>query len=235
MKNKILAYSLAIISSFSLLIIILITSVDIVCYYLPNYYKNEFVKYEVDKTLKIDINNLVEVTDDMMDYLLDKRDTLADIKTTINNKDNVAFFNNKEIAHMKDVKDLFTKGRFFRVILICILIMSLILIKLLKVNIKKVLAKSFLCTSFLSFLISLILFLCISSNFSMYFVKFHEIFFTNDLWLLDPATDNLINLVPLGFFIDTSKNIAMIFILGVLVLLCSSIIVLYNDKQKQER
>ena len=40
---------------------------------------------------------------------------------------------------------------------------------------------------------------------------FHHIFFTNDLWILDPATDMLINIVPEGFFMDTAARIALLF------------------------
>lgn len=39
-------------------------------------------------------------------------------------------------------------------------------------------------------------------DFDWAFVKFHEIFFNNDLWLLDPRTDRLIQLMPIQFFIN---------------------------------
>lgn len=39
----------------------------------------------------------------------------------------------------------------------------------------------------------------ISTDFTKYFIMFHHIFFSNDLWILDPSTDMLINIVPEGF------------------------------------
>ena len=42
---------------------------------------------------------------------------------------------------------------------------------------------------------------------------FHHLFFDNDLWILDPAKDNLINLLPEGFFSDTAFRIGEIFLL----------------------
>lgn len=51
----------------------------------------------------------------------------------------------------------------------------------------------------------------VSADFNRYFTLFHHIFFDNDLWLLNPDTDRLINIVPLGFFMDTVLWIAVIF------------------------
>ena len=48
---------------------------------------------------------------------------------------------------------------------------------------------------------------------------FHEMFFSNDLWLLDPNTDMLINIVPEPFFIDTSLYICITFIIGSVLLI----------------
>lgn len=39
------------------------------------------------------------------------------------------------------------------------------------------------------------------TDFERFFIFFHEIAFTNDLWLLDPRTDLLIRLMPETFFI----------------------------------
>ncbi|WP_368259501.1 TIGR01906 family membrane protein [Enterococcus sp. 2201sp1_2201st1_C11_2201SCRN_220225] len=39
-----------------------------------------------------------------------------------------------------------------------------------------------------------------AAGFDTFFVKFHELFFSNDDWLFDPATDPIINVLPEGFF-----------------------------------
>ena len=53
----------------------------------------------------------------------------------------------------------------------------------------------------------------ISTDFTKYFIIFHKIFFTNDLWQLDPRTDLLINIVPEPFFMDTAARIGITFCL----------------------
>src|SRR3989337_2913922 len=40
------------------------------------------------------------------------------------------------------------------------------------------------------------------TDFSGAFLQFHYLAFSNDLWQLDPRTDNLIRMFPEGFFLD---------------------------------
>ena len=45
------------------------------------------------------------------------------------------------------------------------------------------------------------------ADFDSLFVLFHRLAFTNNLWLLNPATDLLIRLMPLSFFITYAAAI----------------------------
>ena len=49
----------------------------------------------------------------------------------------------------------------------------------------------------------------IQSDFTQYFTYFHEIFFNNDLWLLDPKTEILIQMMPEPFFIKAAIGIGL--------------------------
>jgi integral membrane protein (TIGR01906 family) len=51
----------------------------------------------------------------------------------------------------------------------------------------------------------------IAVDFDNAFTIFHLLFFNNDLWILDPSVDLLINMVPLPFFIDISIFIGALF------------------------
>jgi len=51
-------------------------------------------------------------------------------------------------------------------------------------------------------------------DFNTVFYRFHMVSFTNDLWLLDPKTDRLIQLFPSGFFFDAAMRIALSAMLG---------------------
>ena len=55
---------------------------------------------------------------------------------------------------------------------------------------------------------------------------------TNDLWILDPSTDLLINIVPEPFFVDTAFRIAVTY--GISVIAVFSACVLWLKKQKKQ-
>lgn len=71
-----------------------------------------------------------------------------------------------------------------------------------------------------------------STDFTKYFIMFHHIFFSNDLWILDPATDMLINIVPEGFFMDTAARIALLF--GSLSLILFGVCLLLTIKNRRK-
>ena len=47
------------------------------------------------------------------------------------------------------------------------------------------------------------------ADFNGAFTAFHHMLFTNDLWLLDPATDRMIRMFPEPFFIDIAARIGL--------------------------
>ncbi|MEY8321258.1 TIGR01906 family membrane protein [Lachnospiraceae bacterium 46-61] len=191
----------------ALIAVILISSVDIAIYGNIGYFQKEYQKYNVLKNINMNEKDLLYVTEEMMSYLKGNRNDLH-IKTTIDNKQQ-EFFNQKEIAHMEDVKVLFLNGILIRKIGVVICIAAIIFLTF--QNKKRFLLLS-LKKGMISFIVMIgILSAIISTNFTKYFIIFHKIFFSNNLWILNPDTDRLINIVPEPFFIDTAIRIAAIF------------------------
>ena len=74
---KLLHYLLGILSAFCLIFILLITSVEAVVYWTPGYFEKEYEKYQVlDHLPAMTMEDLLEVTDEMMDYLRGDREDL---------------------------------------------------------------------------------------------------------------------------------------------------------------
>ena len=197
-------------TAFCLMIILLITSVEAVVYWTPGYFEREYTKYNVlDSLPSMTMEDLLEVTDEMMDYLKGEREDLHVV--TIMDGQEREFFNEREIAHMEDVQVLFLRAMSLRRACIFICVLCLGFLFLTKAPVRRVLPPSICAGTGLFFGITAILALIISGEFTKYFVIFHHIFFDNDLWILDPATDMLINIVPEGFFMDTAARIALLF------------------------
>ena len=53
-----------------------------------------------------------------------------------------------------------------------------------------------------------------SVDFDAFWTAFHHVAFRNDLWLLNPSTDLMINLFPAAFFSKLVFRIVMMFAIG---------------------
>lgn len=199
--------SIAIGFSLILFLVLLFTSFQIIVYNL-NYYEGQYEKRNIAHKVGVSEKDLMFITENMLKYLKDERNTL-DMQVTVNNKLEEVF-GQREKAHMVDVKDLFIMGTSIRNVGAIILVLFMIYFYFNKNIAFKILG--FIKYVFLA-IIGLILLLSslLVINFNKYFTIFHEIFFDNDLWLLDPNEDILINIVPEDFFFETSMYILILF------------------------
>lgn len=220
---------LGVLCAFCLMIIFLITSVEAVVYWTPGYFEQEYSRYQVAEAVQMEMNDLLEVTDEMMDYLRGDREDLH-VLTVVNGEER-EFFNEREIAHMEDVQGLFLKALALR--RSCLLIAVgciLILCTKYRSSVRTLLPRALCAGTGLFFLLTALLAGIISTNFTKYFIIFHKIFFSNDLWILDPRTDLLINIVPEPFFVDTAARIAITF--GMMTLCLFAICVFFIRREK---
>lgn len=218
MKQKnLLAWAAGILCTFCLMIIFLITSVESVVYWTPGYFEREYTMYNVPETVSMEMNDLLYVTDEMMMYLRgDGRDDL-NISVPVDGHTR-PFFNEREMAHMEDVRNLFIGALHLRTACIAAAFLCLALMFLVKADVKRILPRAVCTGTGIFMVLTAGLALLISTDFTKYFIIFHKIFFDNDLWILDPATDLLINIVPEPFFADTAARIAFTFSFLVLAL-----------------
>ena len=222
---------LGILTAFALMFTLLITSVEAVCYWVPGYYQHEYTKYSVlDNLPSMTMDDLLIVTEEMMAYLRGNREDLH-VKTVMGGEYR-EFFTEREIAHMEDVQGLFLAAVFLRRLCLVLIFFCIGTIYLTKGNLRLILPKMLFFGTLLFFGTAAVLGLIISTDFSKYFIVFHHIFFDNDLWILDPSVDMLINIVPEPFFVDTAARIGVTYGISVAVVffLCIVCIVLTGKK-----
>lgn len=215
---------LSALAGIAMLIILLISSFEIGAYSDFGWYEKEYAKYNVLDDLEMEMSDAMQVTKEMMSYLRGNRADLV-VETKVDGEER-EFFNDREKAHMVDVKNLFIGGMWLRRGAILILAISFLVLIKTKADWKQLLPKSFLITigSFVG--ITLAAGVLFMTDFHRYFMIFHEIFFTNDLWLLDPDTDLLIRMLPEGFFLDMVKRIGLIFLILMVIVLVISVVIL---------
>lgn len=228
---KVLHRMTGVIAGVATIVFLLITAFEIAAYSDYGWYEKAYEKYEVLDDLEMDMPHVMEVTKEMMAYLRGNRDDLV-VQTVVDGEQR-EFFNDREKAHMVDVQELFLGGLWLRRGILLLIVLTIIILLKTKADWKKLLPQSFLIATASFITITAGAGALFLSDFNRYFTLFHEIFFDNDLWLLDPNTDLLIRMLPEGFFLDMVVRIGMIFLVLMSILLIISIAMLLKQSNKK--
>ena len=152
------------------------------------------------------------VNGDLAAYLAGKTDTL-DRPVTLRGEAVDSPFNDREKSHMRDVRRLFRLGLTARAVSLgagAALIGAGLLLGRRRARRVGVLVALCLMTAAGVVLAALLW----RADFSRLFIRFHQLVFTNDLWLLDPATDAMIRMLPEPFFAGMSAQGALAAAIG---------------------
>jgi integral membrane protein (TIGR01906 family) len=161
-------------------------------------YEYGFTKYNVSRTTGLEETELVKAATGLISYF-NSDEEYINLSVTKDGEP-FALFNEREIAHLKDVKGLF---RFDYFVLLGTLIYTLVYAGLsLWQKERRRVARSTIWGSALTLALMLALGLSMLFNFDRLFLQFHLLSFTNELWMLDPTKDYLIMLFPRGFWFD---------------------------------
>lgn len=203
--------------SVSLPIVLLLTDVEVIAFDL-DFYEKKYEEYNISEVTGIKKENLMLITSEMLDYLKGNREDLIMYTEVYGNTEQV--FEEREILHMVDVKDLFSKGYVIRNTMIAVLIISLACLVIFN---RGAVGRSLIISSIWPMILMCILAILMYVDFHKYFTYFHHIFFTNDLWLLDPNTDILIQMLPLEFFSSIAFKILGFFVVELIIVLAVGI------------
>ena len=224
----------AVIMMFLLIGVLLLTSFQVAIYGDSQYrfYEREYKKYQVADSLNMTMDNIMDVTDQMMAYLIGKKAELSVITDV--DGETQDFFNEQDRFHMGEVKDLFLGGLKRRNIMLVAVLLILILLAARKADLIKLLPRAYFVTLGITGVITIVLGVLFASDFDKYFRIFHEIFFDNDQWMFDPATDYMIRMLPEGFFYDFVFRIGGFFVGSLAVLGVVSAVCIFIEKRKKK-
>ncbi len=208
-SRKIIHYGAGLILGFALIAALLITSFEIAMYADFDVYRQEYEKYDVLSDLDMSMDDAMDVTRQMMAYLRAEGDTLSVI-TTVDGREQ-DFFNEQDRFHMGEVRDLFIGGLNIRTGALVIAVLCILLLILTKADLKKTVPAGYQAALAVTAAALLFLGIACAVDFNAVFVKFHHIFFDNDLWIFDPAEDYMIRMLPEGLFFDMVVRIGCIF------------------------
>lgn len=224
----------AVIMMFLLIGVLLLTSFQVAIYGDSQYrfYEREYKKYQVADTLNMTMDNIMDVTDQMMAYLIGNKAELSVITDV--DGETQDFFNEQDRFHMGEVKNLFLGGLKIRNIMLVAVLLILILLAARKADMIKLLPRAYFVTLGITGVITIVLGGLFASDFDKYFRIFHEIFFDNDQWMFDPAIDYMIRMLPEGFFYDFVFRIGGFFVGSLAVLGVVSAVCIFMEKHKKK-
>ena len=160
----------------------------------PNFYIPKYEEMELASDIGVSKKDLNQSIRLLLDYLNDKRNDIKGHITWYGVSQET--FNEKETSHMVDVKAL-------KVAKMAFIILGLVVLYFYlndKTLMFAYLSKGFLIAMF-TFILMLVFFgFWILTDFTSFWTWFHTIFFSNQLWLLDPNTDFMICMLPETIF-----------------------------------
>lgn len=188
---------LAIILGILFPIVLLISAIEVASFDKV-FFMSQIEANEVVKNTGIHEDDMEMVVDEIYSFLRGTRETF-DIQARLHTESPVSIFNEQDIVHMEDVRDLLNSALIVRNIggLICLLSF----VSLLKWDTRLIL-KGLLWGSLGFIGIVGLIGIGFVLDFDGAFTLFHELVFSNDLWIMDPKTDVLIWIVPTPFFFN---------------------------------
>ena len=183
----------------------------------PGLYNNGFEKYSISRISGISDSDLRQVGADIRSYINSDEEPM-NIQTRIFGVEQ-DLFNTKEIAHMKDVKQL-VRGVYLLAVVSAVYLVGMILVGFIRQRglFAELLAKRLALGGGLTLALLVIFGVVAAFGFDSLFLKFHQISFANDFWQLDPRTDYLVKIFPDNFWFDATLWVAVRTIIGALVI-----------------
>jgi integral membrane protein (TIGR01906 family) len=123
---------------------------------------------------------------------------------------------------MEDVEKLFRIGFFIKNVFLTVSILSFFILKF---YYKEKLKTPLIAGGIIFSLILAAIGVIIVFNFEKAFIIFHEILFDNDLWILNPKEDVLIQMLPSNFFSDLGFLIVKRYIIILIIIIVSLLMI----------
>ncbi len=231
--KKFLMYIIAIIGGLSAVAALILTGAQLVIFDESRFHKayEEYNRYEY---IGIEKEDLHLVTHELLEYMKGNREDII-MYAEINGEEEMVF-EEREQLHMVDVLNLFDAGFMIRNISAVVAVCAILLLMIMdRKNMLKILARGYLVGFGIFIVLLIILGTAMLIDFSALFTKFHMLLFDNDLWLLDPYEDIMIQMFPEQFFNGLGIWIGIYAIVIITIPAIASIIYLQVKKKRLKK
>ena len=172
-------------------------------------YEFGFERHNVARTTGLTEPQLSEVATQIRDYF-NSDEELLDVRVTVEG-DAMPLFDQREIIHMRDVKELLhTVYRVQEGTFLFLFTFSMVGFLIMGGEFAARIRMLFLRGTVFIYGAIGVIGLVSLVGFNLLFRWFHEVSFNNDFWLLDPRTSFLVRLFPQGFWLESTLLIGLV-------------------------
>jgi len=226
--KRTLSHILSFIAALWLIIALLFTALQL-CLNDESWFYKEYEKLGLGKRIGINTEDCTAALMRLVGYMEGRCDT---IQLEVTERGQVVeMYNQREAEHMVDVQVLYQAWRTVRDVgIIAVAVMVVAVVLLTRKEALILLSKGVVRAGVAFMLILTALGLWVAVDFNSFWTGFHHLFFSNDLWLLDYATDRMIRICPQELFFDIIVRFALVFIAAFAVLMGGAIFALRKGK-----
>ncbi len=174
-------------------------------------YEYSFAQYNAEVVTGVDRAQLDGAAATIVDYFrTGESDELLDIRVVVNGQEE-ALYNQREILHMRDVKDLMQLTFRVHEISFVFLVGYVVVVFLwTRERALRQLAVQTIVAGASTVVLLGVGAIAVVLGFDRLFEQFHLLSFSNDFWRLNPATDRLIQMFPEGFWFDVTLGVGVL-------------------------
>lgn len=182
-----------------------------------SFFDKQYTKNDTAAHIGMRHQDLMSVTDNLLSYMVKQR---PDLEMQFGVKGEIReIFDEREKLHMVDVLNLYM-GVIYAAIGLSLAVLAGLAYVIKADGLKqarKTLDKKYLWAAIGLAAVAGTFGVVIATNFQWFWTNFHLVFFTNDLWMLDPRVSIMINMFPLEFFYAICVRILEVFVMGCLI------------------
>jgi len=169
---------------------------------LLSFYEYGFDKYDISQATGLDNQQLRTVAQRLIDYF-DLRADSTQVEVSRGGA-KVDLFNERELIHLEDVKNLIQRDYWVaRATFLLLIVLAVALIFGFNNGWREP-VRGLFWGSVITIGLMIAMGVWAIVGFDQFFLLFHLVSFSNQFWMLDPAHDYLIRLFPEGFFYDAA-------------------------------
>ena len=188
-------------------------------------------EYNAAAAARIPESELLRANRELVSYFKASDPGPLHIVVTNTDGEEESLFNARETAHLADVRDLF-RG-LFTVQVLALALTLVLVVALLATSPLRLLAQGLLYGSLFTIGLVGATGALAYLGFDSAWRQLHFLAFTNDFWLLNPATDHLIQMFPRDFWLDITVLIGAFTLLQVLLIGGASALYLYLTRSSE--